>query len=184
VTATLVGGYRALPESLTAITLMANPMNVLRSRTPSRLYVYDAVLQRLAQDLQDVPAAARPLWSAFTLSVVTPDSALLTTENVTNRVCREVGCDREVAQFIYLLLCNEKIREVINTITAKAVLIPGRLTPERHAVLDAIREALRHRNDLPILSFSHHCGLGPKLAEHYKLSHQSSARAFGDGHTA
>jgi hypothetical protein len=57
----------------------------------------------------------------------------------------------EVAQFIYLLLHNEKIRQVVDTITAKAVLILGRFTPERKAVLDAIREALRHRNYLPIL---------------------------------
>ena len=57
----------------------------------------------------------------------------------------------EVAQFIYLLLHNEKIRQVIDTITAKAVLILGRFTPERKAVLDAIREALRQRNYLPIL---------------------------------
>jgi uncharacterized protein YjbI with pentapeptide repeats len=57
----------------------------------------------------------------------------------------------EVAQFIYLLLHNEKIREVIDTITSKAVLILGRFTPERKAVLDAIREELRRRNYLPIL---------------------------------
>jgi Pentapeptide repeats (8 copies) len=57
----------------------------------------------------------------------------------------------EVAQFIYLLLHNEKIRHVIDTITSKAVLILGRFTPERKAVLDAIREALRQWNYLPIL---------------------------------
>jgi len=57
----------------------------------------------------------------------------------------------EVAQFIYLLLHNEKIREVINTITAKAVLILGRFTPERKTVLDAIREEVRRRNYLPIV---------------------------------
>jgi hypothetical protein len=57
----------------------------------------------------------------------------------------------EVAQFIYLLLNNEKIRQVVETITSKAVLILGRFTPERKAVLDAIREALRRQNYLPIL---------------------------------
>jgi uncharacterized protein YjbI with pentapeptide repeats len=57
----------------------------------------------------------------------------------------------EVAQFIYLLLHNEKIRGVIETITAKAVLILGRFTPERKAVLDAMRDELRHRNYLPIV---------------------------------
>ena len=43
----------------------------------------------------------------------------------------------EVAQFIYLLLNNEKIRHVIDTITSKVVLILGRFTEERKAVLDA-----------------------------------------------
>jgi uncharacterized protein YjbI with pentapeptide repeats len=57
----------------------------------------------------------------------------------------------EVAQFIYLLLHNENIRQVIDTVTAKAVLILGRFTPARKTVLDAIREALRRRNYLPIL---------------------------------
>jgi hypothetical protein len=58
----------------------------------------------------------------------------------------------EVAQFIYLLLHNEKIREAIDTITSKAVLILGRFNPpERKAVLEAIREELRRRNYLPIV---------------------------------
>ena len=57
----------------------------------------------------------------------------------------------EVAQFIYLLLHNEKIRDVIDTVTSKAVLILGRFTDERKAVLDALREELRKRDYLPIL---------------------------------
>src|SRR5579884_2779430 len=57
----------------------------------------------------------------------------------------------EVAQFIYLLLSTHKIREVINTIGQKGVLILGRFTPERKAVLDAIREKLRTLNFLPIV---------------------------------
>jgi hypothetical protein len=57
----------------------------------------------------------------------------------------------EVAQFIHLMLHNEKIRDVIDTITSKAVLILGRFTEERKAVLDALREELRKRNYLPIL---------------------------------
>jgi hypothetical protein len=57
----------------------------------------------------------------------------------------------EVAQFIYLLLHNENIRGVIDTIARKAVLILGRFTPERKAVLDALRIELRNRNYLPII---------------------------------
>jgi hypothetical protein len=50
-----------LLESLTAITLLANPMNVLRSMTPERLYVCDAVLQRLTQHLEDMAFEFRQL---------------------------------------------------------------------------------------------------------------------------
>jgi len=37
----------------------------------------------------------------------------------------------KVAQFIYLLLSNERVRQVIDTLTSKVVLILGRFTPER-----------------------------------------------------
>jgi hypothetical protein len=57
----------------------------------------------------------------------------------------------EVAQFIYLLLNNKRIRQVIDTITSKVVLILGRFTADRKAVLDAIRDELRQRGYLPIL---------------------------------
>jgi hypothetical protein len=57
----------------------------------------------------------------------------------------------EVAQFIYLLLNNSRIRDVIDTIAKRAVLILGRFTPERKAVLDGIRDELRRHNYLPIL---------------------------------
>jgi len=57
----------------------------------------------------------------------------------------------DVAQFIYLLLNNERIRHVIDTITSKVVLILGRFTDERKIVLDAIRVELRKRNYVPVL---------------------------------
>ena len=59
--------------------------------------------------------------------------------------------DLEVAQFIYLLLQREKVRNVIDTITSKAVLILGRFTPERKAVLDVIAEEVRACELLPII---------------------------------
>jgi uncharacterized protein YjbI with pentapeptide repeats len=57
----------------------------------------------------------------------------------------------EVAQFVYLLLNNERIRHVIDSISSKVVLILGRFTPERKAVLEAIRQELRVRDYLPVL---------------------------------
>jgi uncharacterized protein YjbI with pentapeptide repeats len=57
----------------------------------------------------------------------------------------------KVAQFIYLLLNNQEIREVIDTITSKAVLILGRFSEKRKPLLDALREELRKHDYLPIL---------------------------------
>lgn len=57
----------------------------------------------------------------------------------------------EMAQFIYLLLNNEKIRGVIDTITTKVVLILGRFTDKRKHILEAIKEELRHHARIPIL---------------------------------
>src|SRR5215207_8250048 len=57
----------------------------------------------------------------------------------------------EVAQIIYLLLNNERIRQVIDTITSKVVLILGRFTEERKAVLEAIQDSLRQHDYLPVL---------------------------------
>ncbi len=73
------------------------------------------------------------------LTITPPGQSAITVDNL------------KIAQFIYLLLNNKEIRDVINTITTKVVLILGRFTPERKAVLDALREALRNQDYLPIL---------------------------------
>ncbi len=58
----------------------------------------------------------------------------------------------KVAQFICLILNNEEIRDIINTLTSKTVLILGRFSiPERKAILDALRNKLREYNLLPIV---------------------------------
>jgi len=56
----------------------------------------------------------------------------------------------EVAQFIYLLLNNDKIRDAVNTVGSKGVLILGRFT-ERKEVLEAIRQEVRKQGYLPIV---------------------------------
>jgi uncharacterized protein YjbI with pentapeptide repeats len=57
----------------------------------------------------------------------------------------------EVAQFVYLLLNNDKIRDVIDTVGRKGVLLLGRFTEGRIAVLDRLRDELRKRGYLPIV---------------------------------
>jgi hypothetical protein len=64
----------------------------------------------------------------------------------------EVTVDNiEVAQLVYLLLHNENIRNVIDTIGRKGVLLLGRFTDGRIAVLERLREELRKRGFLPIV---------------------------------
>ncbi len=74
------------------------------------------------------------------LRITPPNQAAITVDNL------------EVAQFLYLLLHNEKARVILDTITSKVVLILGRFG-EHKAHLDAVREALRsHPNGyIPVL---------------------------------
>lgn len=57
----------------------------------------------------------------------------------------------ELAQFIHLLVRSKRIREAIDTIVSKVVLILGRFTPERKRVLERLRDQLRRKNYVPIL---------------------------------
>lgn len=57
----------------------------------------------------------------------------------------------EVAQFIYLLIKNQKLRKVIDTFTSRIVLILGRFTSERKLILDSLRDALRKWGFVPII---------------------------------
>src|SRR5215471_3682832 len=59
--------------------------------------------------------------------------------------------DIEVAQFVYLLLHNQRIRHVIDTIGKKGVLLLGRFTEGRIAVLERLREKLRDLGYVPMV---------------------------------
>src|SRR5258708_4531988 len=73
------------------------------------------------------------------LVITPPDEPIITVDNL------------KMAQFIYLLLNNQEIRDVIDTIAKKAVLILVRFTRERKAMLDTLRDELRRHGYLPIL---------------------------------
>jgi uncharacterized protein YjbI with pentapeptide repeats len=57
----------------------------------------------------------------------------------------------EVAQFLYLMLHNQKVRTRLDTITSKVVLILGRFSKERKPVLNVLRNALREHDYVPVL---------------------------------
>jgi hypothetical protein len=56
-----------------------------------------------------------------------------------------------VAQFVYLLLHNEKIRDVIDTVGKKGVLLLGRFAEGGIKVLERLRDELRKRGYVPIV---------------------------------
>jgi len=87
--------------------------------------------------------------SAWDLKGVAANQSNLTiTQDETSTITVD---NLQLAQFIYLLLNNKNIRDVIDVITSKTVLILGRFTDERKAVLDSLREELRKMNFTPIL---------------------------------
>jgi uncharacterized protein YjbI with pentapeptide repeats len=71
---------------------------------------------------------------------------------ITREVDPEITVDNiEVAQFIYLLLHNEKIRDVIDTVGKKGVLLLGRFTEGRMVVLERLRDKLRDLGFVPMV---------------------------------
>jgi uncharacterized protein YjbI with pentapeptide repeats len=56
----------------------------------------------------------------------------------------------EVAQFIYLQLHNTHVRDAIETVGKRVVLVLGQFAATRQRVLAAIREALRQENYIPL----------------------------------
>jgi uncharacterized protein YjbI with pentapeptide repeats len=59
--------------------------------------------------------------------------------------------DLDTAQFLFVLLDNPKIAEVIDSTSSRTVLILGRFTPARKRVLDAVKSRLLERNFVPVL---------------------------------
>jgi uncharacterized protein YjbI with pentapeptide repeats len=59
--------------------------------------------------------------------------------------------DLEVAQFVHLLMRNHRIRDVIDTVTSKVVLLLGRFTPAQKVVLDGMKSELRKEGYCPVI---------------------------------
>lgn len=57
----------------------------------------------------------------------------------------------ELAQFLYLMINNSNLRNIINAITSKVVLILGNFSPERKNILDNIRSQLRTYDLIPVM---------------------------------
>jgi uncharacterized protein YjbI with pentapeptide repeats len=55
-----------------------------------------------------------------------------------------------VAQLVELMLNNHRVRQVVDGITGKVVLVIGCFSAERESILDALREGLRQHSFLPV----------------------------------
>lgn len=73
------------------------------------------------------------------LVITGQDEPIITVDNI------------KVAQFVHLLLNNSEIRDVIDEISGKGVLILGRFTVDRLVILKSIAEFMRKKGLLPIM---------------------------------
>lgn len=75
------------------------------------------------------------------LRITPPNEPAITVDNL------------EAAQFVYLLMHNQRVGAALDTITSKVVLLLGRFSKDRKLILDALREALKsHPNGyVPVL---------------------------------
>lgn len=82
------------------------------------------------------------------------DDAIQTNLRITPDHEAEISVDNlETAQFLYFMLHNEKVREVVEIHPSKIVLMLGHFTPERQAVRDKLCDMLRQHEPpyLPVL---------------------------------
>lgn len=77
-------------------------------------------------------------------------SNLVITDPTSNDPLITVG-DLEVAQFVYLLLNHKKLRNVLNAVTERGVLLLGRFGGGGLEVLQAVAAKLREAQYLPII---------------------------------
>lgn len=84
----------------------------------------------------------------LTLNEGTRQQGLVITQRGESEITTD---DMEVAQFVYLLLHNEKIRRAIDTVGKKGVLLLGRFTGDRMTILKRLSDELRKRDFVPIV---------------------------------
>jgi len=128
---------------------------VLESAYLSGANLRDANLQRVmlvhtdlsGADLRGAQVFGISAWSPR-LDKSTKQHDLVITPDYEPRITVD---DIEVAQFVYLLLRNTKIRNVIDTIGRKGVLLLGRFSEGRLEILERLREKLRDLGFVPIV---------------------------------
>lgn len=127
---------------------------VLSEANLSEANLSEANLERATLVKTDLTAAKLNQSRIYGISVwnIKKDGCTQKDLIITEKNESEITVDNlEVAQFIYLMLNNQNIRDVIDTLTSKSVLILGRFSDARKPLLDAIKDELRRRNYLPIL---------------------------------
>ena len=101
-------------------------------------------------DLTGCEVYAISAWNLKT-NEMTRQSNLLITKSRSRKF--KVTVDNiKIAQFLHLILRNEEIRDAIDTLTSKCVLILGRFAiRKRKAILDGLKEELRKYNLIPLV---------------------------------
>jgi hypothetical protein len=123
----------------------------------SEAYLWEADLsgaQLISTNLHNATLTGSTVYGVSVWDIKVNDRTKQQNLIITSRTAPVITVDNiKIAQFIYLLLNNQEIRDVIDTITSKAVLILGRFSEDRKPILGAIRDELRkpEHNYLPIM---------------------------------
>ena len=105
----------------------------------------------IGTDLDDVDLSYSRVYGVSVWDVVgTPrdESSLVVTPPGTARLSAD---NIMLAQFLYLLIRNANIRQTIDALTTKLVLVLGNFGEERKRVLDGIRDKLRTFGFVPVV---------------------------------
>jgi len=112
--------------------------------------------QLIETDISEADLTDAYIYGISTWDIKTDEKTIMKNLIISNNPLITVD-DMEIAQFIYSLLNNEKIRNMIDTMRTKGVLILGsfcddkknKITPKK--VLDKIKEELLKKNYVPIV---------------------------------
>jgi len=117
----------------------------LKGANLRRVILVDTKL--LGADLRNTKVYGSSVWNVETDETTKQNGLIITKKNEPKVIVDDI----EVAQFIYLLLNRVKLRNIINTMARKGVLILGRFGGGGLDALIVVQEQLRNHGYVPML---------------------------------
>jgi uncharacterized protein YjbI with pentapeptide repeats len=118
---------------------------ILREAVFTRAILIDVHLN--SADVSGSQVYGIAAWDLHTDEHTRMDSLIVTKENFPPVTVD----DLRVAQLVYLMLSSATLRNIVNTMATKMVLVLGSFAKPRKSVLEALKLELRRRNYIPVI---------------------------------